>query len=137
MATASCAPGLRPELGATAGGITVSSVSELVLWGPTQEPGRSRGAWPGTPTPGLGRPSQSSRAPPEVKPRDSSRGLAGRPAAPGLRSATYLGRIRGDRGSRRRDVSRVVGRRGLLGAERGAAAWEFPPGLCFVMGTPA
>lgn len=57
MATASCAPGLRPELGATTGMIAVSSVSELVLWGPPQEPGLLRGAWSGTPTPGLGRPS--------------------------------------------------------------------------------
>lgn len=54
MATASCAPGLRPELGAATGATAVSSVSELVLWGPTQEPASREGrganpnprAWP-------------------------------------------------------------------------------------------
>lgn len=57
------------------GEITVGSVSELVLWGPAQEPGAGpleRGVvW--NPNPRAWLPiSKNSKAPPETKPGDSS-----------------------------------------------------------------
>lgn len=113
MATASCTPGLRPEPGATRGEITVCSMSELVLWGPTQEPqepGLLRGAWSGTPTRRLGRPSRRTA---RLLQRLSQRtGLTAESwlEARGSRSCPRhtWGKFRGHCRSRSRDVSSVA-----------------------------
>ena len=142
MATAFCAPGLRPEPGATTGKIAVGSVSELVLWGPTQEPGLSRGAWSGTPTAGLGRPFHGTA---RLLQRFNQRtALIAWLESRGSGSCTQQiwGKFQGDRGSRSRDVSSVEGvagsshlflvptEGGVLRSERGEG-----PGSCSSLGS--
>lgn len=141
METASCVPGLRRELGATTGAITVGSVSELVLWGPTKEPSLLRGVWSRTPTRGLGCPSRGTS-------QFSLPASVWSPAASGAVLDTFGGEFQGHCRSRSRDeggVTRVEGsccsvsrsEGSLLRAERGhvdlgpAAAWEYAPTLCF------
>lgn len=136
------------------GEITVGWVSELVLWGPVQEPqepGLLRGAWSGVPTRALG---GSFLRTARLLQRLSQRTVFTAESwleASGSQSCPRhtWGKFQGHRRSRSRNVSWVAAvgsscslasrsEGDLLRADRGdvdldpAAAWESAPGLFFV-----
>lgn len=136
MATASCAPGLRPELGATAGGITVVRCLSLSSGAPRRSPASREGRGPEPQPRGLAAPLRTARLLPKLNRGTALVAWRGAPRLQSCAQQHTWGESEAPAEAGAGMGAVWWGRGDLLGAERGAAAWEFPPGLCFEMGTP-